>query len=293
MGEQNIPHAELAGRIERLIGARVETYTVVVGGYSPALRLRCGTARGSFFAKVGAVPPTDAFLRREIEIYNRLRGPFMPNLVAWEASEVEPILIIEDLSTHHWPPPWDDHRVEMAREQIEAMHGTRAVLEPFAEVHRESFVGAKGWEAVAADPEPFLAVGLADRAWLDAALPLLLEYEARCSTAGDSLCHWDLRSDNMCFAADHAVFIDWNLACLSNPKLDLGFWLPSLAYEGGPLPEVLLPDGPEVAAWVSGFFAGRAGLPIIPNAPRVRVVQRQQLETALPWAIRALQLPPL
>ena len=97
----------------------------------------------------------------------------------------------------------------------------------------------------------------------------------------------------MCLAASGARFVDWNLASLSNPVLDLGSWLPSLAYEGGPLPERILPHAPEVAAWLSGFFASRAGLPIIPDAPRVRVVQRQQLETALPWVIRALALPPL
>ena len=72
----------------------------------------------------------------------------------------------------------------------------------------------------------------------------------------------------------------------------LGLWLPSLAYEGGPEPEQILPDAPEVAAWVSGFFAARAGLPQIPDAPRVRWVQRRQLATALPWAVRALGLPP-
>lgn len=86
--------------------------------------------------------------------------------------------------------------------------------------------------------------------------------------------------------------MDWNLACLSNGRLDLGFWLPSLAFEGGPEPEAILPDAPEVAAWVSGFFAARAGLPEIADAPRVRLVQRQQLTTALPWAARALGLPP-
>ncbi|MGI8639393.1 MAG: sensor histidine kinase [Pyrinomonadaceae bacterium] len=63
--------------------------------------------------------------------------------------------------------------------------------------------------------------------------------------------------------------------------------------EGGPEPEKILPDAPEVAAWVSGFFAARAGLPEISDAPRVRLVQRQQMETALPWAVRALDLPPL
>ena len=119
--------------------------------------------------------------------------------------------------------------------------------------------------------------------------------------AGDHLCHFDLRSDNLCLgnspagenAPGHALLIDWNGASLSNPSLDLGCWLPSLAREGGPLPEVLLPDAPEVAAWVSGFFAARAGLPVIPNAPRVRWIQQEQLHAALPWVVRALELPPL
>jgi aminoglycoside phosphotransferase (APT) family kinase protein len=102
-----------------------------------------------------------------------------------------------------------------------------------------------------------------------------------------------LRSDNICVAETRAIFIDWNGACLSNPKLDLGFWLPSLAYEAGIEPEMILPDAPEVAAWVSGYFAARAGLPQISDAPRVRHVQRLQLATALPWAVRALELPPL
>lgn len=81
--------------------------------------------------------------------------------------------------------------------------------------------------------------------------------------------------------------------CLSNPRLDPGFWLPSLAYECGPEPEKILHDAPEVADRVGGYFASRAGLPRISDAPRVRAVRRRQLETALPWAARALDLPPL
>jgi thiamine kinase-like enzyme len=145
---------------------------------------------------------------------------------------------------------------------------------------------------VAADPAPFLSLGIGSTAWLEEVLPVLVAAEARCLPAGEALCHWDLRSDNICLAGGRVVFVDWNLACRSNPRLDLGFWLPSLAFEGGPAPERLLPDAPEVAAWVAGFFAARAGLPGIPDAPRVRQVQREQLSTALPWALRALGLPP-
>ena len=283
------PRRELLSRIERLVGAKVETYRRVEGGYTPALRLLCRTAGGSFFAKAGTTPLTCKFLSREIHVYNSLSGDFMPRLVASEDHESGPLLIIEDLSAHHWPPPWDERQIELTLAQIDALHGTTASLESYAEVHGVE----SNWRAVAADPAPFLALGLADDRWLEAALPALISYEESCPTAGESLTHWDIRSDNVCIGAGRAVFVDWNLACQSNPRLDLGFWLPSLAYEGGPEPERILPDAPEVAAWVSGFFAARAGLPRISDAPRVRTVQRRQLATALPWAVRALGLPPL
>ncbi len=124
-------------------------------------------------------------------------------------------------------------------------------------------------------------------------LPALIEAEDACATEGTAVSHWDLRSDNICFVGRQARFVDWAEACLSNPKLDLGFWLPSLCFEGGPAPDDILPAAPEVAAWVSGFFAANAGLPSIPDAPLVRRVQREQLLTSLPWVLRALKLPGL
>jgi hypothetical protein len=282
---------DLLARVERLIGAHVEAYIPATGGYSPALRLRCRTSWGGLFVKVGVTPLTAAFINREIEVYRLLQAPFMPRLVAAETHPSAPILAIEDLSTHRWPPPWDAESVDRVRAGIDALHAwpAPAELAPFAAVHGE---WAGGWRQVAADPAPFLALGIGDEAWLAAALPALMAAEARCPSEGEALCHWDLRSDNICLGRGGAVFVDWNLACRSDPRLDLGFWLPSLAYEGGPDPEALLPNAPEVAAWVAGFFAARAGLPGIPDAPRVRRVQREQLSTALPWVVRALDLPP-
>ena len=281
---------DLLPRLEKLIGAKVELLEQVQGGYTPALRLRCHTASGTFFAKVGATPLTCSFLRREIDMYTRIQGDFMPKLVGWEDDETQPVLIIEDLSDWQWPPPWNERRIELVLEQVAVMHNTPADIETFSQVHGD---GGGNWASVAADPGPFLSLGIASGQWLETALPALVRYSEGCSTAGNSLAHWDLRSDNICLRDTRALFVDWNLACLSNPRLDLGFWLPSLAFEGGPLPERILPDAPDVAAWVAGFFASRAGLPGIPDAPRVRLVQRQQLDTALSWAIRALNLPPL
>jgi hypothetical protein len=61
--------------------------------------------------------------------------------------------------------------------------------------------------------------------WLDAMLLILIRVEERCSTDGNSLTPWDLWSDNLCITERRAVFVDWNHVCLSNLKLDLGFWL--------------------------------------------------------------------
>lgn len=286
---EDVLSPELASRIEKLIGARVESYRRVEGGYTPALRLLCRASRASFFAKIGTSEGTSRSLGREIHVYNSLSGDFMPRLVASEEDEHQPILIIEDLSSYHWPPPWDERQIERTLAQIHALHNTRASVESYAEVHEMS----ANWQMVAADPEPFLSLKLVDAKWLEAALPVLIEYEESCPTTGESLTHWDLRSDNICIARERVLFVDWNGACLSNPELDTGFWLPSLAYESGIEPEKILPRAPEVAAWVSGYFAARAGLPELSYAPRVRTVQRRQLSTALPWAARALYLPPL
>ena len=53
------------------------------------------------------------YLRREIHVYQRVHGSFMPKLVAWDEHDLEPILILEDLSTCTWPPPWDERRVQL------------------------------------------------------------------------------------------------------------------------------------------------------------------------------------
>ena len=61
---ENIVRPELASRIERLVGAKVESYRRVAGGYTPALRLLCVTAASTFFAKVATTPLTCKFLSR-------------------------------------------------------------------------------------------------------------------------------------------------------------------------------------------------------------------------------------
>ena len=278
---------DLLALVESMLGAEVLQQRAVSGGYTPALRLVCATTKGNVFVKAGVTPLTAQFLRREISVYERLGEPFMPRLHAATVEGDVPVLITEDLSDCAWPPPWDERCIEAVVQQIRGMHECPTTLESFSQVLGNF---DSHWQKVATDPQPFLSLGLADVAWLERALPTLVAAEAQCCTSGEALCHFDLRSDNLCLRGDRVILIDWNLACRGNPRLDLGFWLPSLAWEGGPLPETILPDAPETAALVSGFFAARAGLPGIPDAPFVRRVQREQLATALPWACRSVGL---
>ena len=212
----------------------------------------------------------------------------MPEVIGADPDPERPILIIEDLSAAIWPPPWTAGRVDAVLATIAEMHGTGSTL-----YHGGLLDGREaGWPSVALDPGPFLALGHVTVHWLERALPDLIAAEQSCQLRGDALTHLDLRSDNLCLTPEGVKFIDWAEACRSAGDVDLGFFLPSLAYEGGPLPDRLLPGRPDIAAVVSGFFAARAGLPDIPLAPFVRRVQREQLSTALPWAIRALELEP-
>ncbi|MFC0431898.1 phosphotransferase [Kutzneria buriramensis] len=280
-------------RLARAIGGPVVRATPFTGrGYTPARRMIAELADGTtVFAKQGVNEYTAGELRREFANYQRLQGFFMPVFVGWDDDGgVEPILVLEDLSTADWPPPWTVDRVVQVLDTIGVI-ARQPVPGGVVELEEE-WVGG-GWQAVADDPEPFLSLGMCTDAWLDRTLPTLLDASAGARLKGDQLVHLDVRSDNLCFAGDRTVFVDWNHACVANPEVDRAFFLPSMVSEGGPPPEEVATVSPEMVAVVAGFFACRAALPPVPGGPGVRGVQRAQLTAALPWAVRALGLPSL
>jgi thiamine kinase-like enzyme len=284
------PSGQLRSRAAVRLGWTPDTWRPVAGGYTPAARYLVSAGARTAFVKAATTPLTADMLRREAFAYERVKGAFMPELIGWDDHEVEPMLIIEDLSGATWPPPWSGRALDAVLGGIDAMHCTTAALNPMREAHVQA---RRGWSLLAESPAPFLSLGMVSPDWLTRSLPRLVEAEADCPLRGSAVTHFDLRSDNMCITADGVKFIDWAEACLGNPQLNLGFFLPSLAFEGGPRPQAILPNAPEVAAWVSGYFAAHAGLPVIPNAPFVRRVQREQLSTALPWVVEALSLAEL
>lgn len=260
------------------------------GGYSPAQRWLVELADGTrAFAKVGTVERVVAWLRVEHRAYRELAAPFMPRILGWSDGPV-PALLLEDLSGARWPPPWDPELVDRVVRTLDGLAATPAPAwaRPIEEVN--DFWS--GWSRVAADPKPFLGLGLASRAWLEAALPTLVAHERPDALAGTSLLHMDVRSDNLCLSDDRLLLVDWNWIARGNPLFDVAAWLPSLAAEGGPLPEEVAPEAGVFATAVAGYFCAQAPLPPIPDVPGVRNVQLAQALIALPWAARWLGLPP-
>ena len=279
-------------RIGDLAGQRAVGFRRAIRGYTPAERWIVALADGSsVFAKIGVDRLTSDGLRTEQRVYAALQGEFMPRVRAWDDGE-RPLLLLEDLSDCRWPPPWDAAGVDRV---LAALASLRAAdpgdaLPPLSVADRDL---AGSWRRVAAAPAQFLSLGLATARWLHRSASVLIDAAQSALLDGPCPVHQDVRSDNLCFREGRALLVDWNLAVLAHPDVDIAFWLPSLHAEGGPAPEEILPAAAPLAAVISGFFAERAGKPPIPTAPGVRRVQREQLRTALPWAARALGLAPL
>jgi hypothetical protein len=281
-------------RVTAVLGWKpTQAHPVRGGGYTPAERWIVSAGEGlSAFVKIGVTPFTAEALRAEARSYRLLQGDFLPALIGFDDRDERPLLVLESLDHGYWPPPWRPGDVERVLEmlaRVAAVRPSSADL-PSLEDMRAEF---SSWTEVERDPIPFLSLGLCSRGWLARALPTLLRAEAAAVLDGDDLVHGDVRSDNLCLLPDRALLVDWNFACRGNARLDRAAAAPSIAAEGGPSPDELLPGEPELVSAIAGFFAARAGLPRIADAPRVRWVQQRQLVQALPWATRVLGLPPL
>jgi hypothetical protein len=288
-----LPKSFPATEVQTAVRAVPVRWAVVAsGGYGRVnLHWRVELDDGrTVFVKQALTDEADIWLRKEREIYEEVRGSFMPQFLGAVEADGRTLLVLEDLSEAEWPPPWTDQRIASVLAALSDLHATAppASLPILADMRSR----VVGWPDVQADPEPLLTTGLCTRAWLAEVLGTFVDAAEKAELAGDELLHFDVRSDNLCFVGERAIFVDWNLACIGNGRFDIAFWLPSLRLEGGPDPWDVLPDAGSLAAAVAGFFAARAGLPAPSGAPTVREFQLRQAAVALPWAARELGLPP-
>ncbi len=285
------PAEELLARVTSLTGTSPRSWTPVTRGYTGAERwVVCNEDDSSCFVKAATDPDTAGWLRAEMAVYDNVAADWLPAVVGWEDDGERPLLLLEDLSRANWPPPWSEGLVERVLELLELVHATSPPPgAPPLEALREEL---SGWSRVADDPAPFLSLGLCSAAWLEGALPFLLEAQENGVLDGDELVHADVRSDNLCFVGARTVLVDWNWAARGNGSFDAAAWAPSLDAEGGPPPAHVLQDEPELAAMVCGYFASKAGLEPPSPGSRVREIQLVQLRVALPWVAGLLALPP-
>lgn len=240
--------------VERLTGAAVTGTRPVAGGYTNAVRCVATLADGRTVFVKAINEETRGWLRAEQAAYAAIDGSFMPTVVA----AGDGTLVLEDLSGAHWPPPWSDTDLRAVRDALAELHALTPPPGLPAPEDNEDLRG--GWRAIAEAPEPFLSLGVAEPAWLEANLTVLRDAGEHARVDGDSVVHMDIRSDNLCLAGGRCRIVDWNWVCRGNPDLDLAFWMPSLRLEGGPEPAGRSPRHPARPAGGRAAVGGaRAG----------------------------------
>ena len=200
----------------------VSAEPVAGGGYGTnTAKWRVELADGRrAFVKLALDDGAADWLRAEHRVYAQVDERFLPTLLGWRDAGGRTLLVLEDLAHAHWPPPWSRAMVERGprRPSTPSMPPRRRPDLPVLEDARERL---DGWPLVAADPGPLLATGVCSAAWLEAALPVLSHASAAAELAGRSLVHLDVRSDNLCLDGERVVLVDWNLACVGNPLVDV------------------------------------------------------------------------
>jgi hypothetical protein len=284
----------LADRIARLTGRTPIAWEVApAGGYTRATRLIAHFEDGATaFVKAAVDDFTARWLRDEIAVYRQLRAPFMPEVFAIDDAD-PPLIVLEDLRGGYWPPPWRPGDVEAVLATLAAVRATPPPPNlPSLAGSRDVFAN---WRLVAADPDPFLSLGLCSAGWLETVLPALLAADQEAPLAGDELLHFDVRADNLCLGLPNrpAILVDWNHACRGNADFEVIGWAPSLLRQGGPPPEHLVPNADaRLVSLLAGFWAWQAPQPAPSPDSLLRVHQLGVLRVTLPWATDRLGLAP-
>jgi hypothetical protein len=292
----------IADTIGRLLGASPVAFEPRAGGYTRAITGRATLADGrAVFVKAvePGCPPDDPLIEdlgdeRDVllAVATSPAAPFVPAVLA-TADDPTPLLVLEDLAAAAWPPPYPADLGPL----VAALDAIAAVPPPASLRALADEDGAAGsWLRIAADPEPILGLGLVERAWLDRALPVLVEAEARVRLAGEQLVHGDLWYANLCFAARGPVVVDWGSAVRGNPTFDRATVAVDLVVAGRDAAVLGLPDLPAWLAFLGGHTAREASRPLPANVAAGSPLRRDQAAdaAALLGALAGLlDIPPL
>lgn len=288
--------------VEQQLGSPVATAVTQQGGMSPgcAARLRTADEQTAFVKAAGADlnPQTPELFRHEIQVLSSLQSAaYRPQVVGHHDDGDWVALLLEDVDGHY--PDLDDPAQADAVWSTVATQST-ALTPPPAGLAITTLADnarrwAGGWATMTADPARFLpewavaqADELAERAMaLAARLPV------------ESLCHWDVRNDNLLIRPDGTVVIfDWGMSRLGPRWADL--LLLSLTWADRPefdARAATLDADPatvtDLLIGLGGWLAFRSTRDAPPGIPTMPAFQRREARRVLSAARRRLDKEPL
>lgn len=283
---------------EREIGADVVRDRPQSGGFSPGLasRLVFGNGRRVFAKAInaGRNPRSPGLYRREIEVMAALPESVPAPRLWWSYDDGEWVMLfLDDVEGAMPAQPWHPDqfaRVLAALEQLsDTLTPTPIATISIVDDLADNF---RSWHTIAEDPA---LTGRVD-SWAKASLPQLLELESGWTRAarGETLCHADLRADNLLLTANGVIVVDWPYAVTGTPWVDALLFLPSVAATSSIDPEQAWaslrpargadPDAVNaVLAAVAGDFLYQSMLPAPANLPTLRAHQHGKGTAALAW----------
>ena len=168
------PPKDEAARIERALSAApARGVRSTRRGQTNASHWLVELADGSTaFVKSARSDDTASWIRDEHLFYAQMRGAsFLPTMLGWYDEDDRPVIVLEDLSAAHWPPPWERGHVNAVMACLDEVAASKPP--PDLPSVADSQFDFQGWIEIEDDPEPFLGLRLCSRGWLDAALPTL------------------------------------------------------------------------------------------------------------------------
>lgn len=301
-----LPYEQVPDRVrawvDQQLGSHVTTAVTQQGGMSPgcAARLRTGDGRTAFVKAVGADlnPQTPDLFRHEIQVLSALRpAEYRPEVLGHHDDGDWVALLLEDVDGHH--PDLNDPEQADAVWSAVATQSTELTPPPagpaVTTLADNARRWASGWATVAADPVRFLPDWAAARAD---------ELHRRATALADrlpveSLCHWDVRNDNLLIRPDGtAVIVDWGMSRLGPSWADL--FLLSVAWADRPEFDARAATFGADPATVTdlliglgGWLAFRSTRDAPPGLPTMPAFQRREARRMLAAARRRLDKEPL
>ncbi|MDQ1361456.1 MAG: hypothetical protein QOJ44_1833 [Acidimicrobiaceae bacterium] len=294
--------ADFRDQIAEVCGDPVVYAATQTGGFSPgvASRIECRNGKRYFVKAVSADTNLESVKlhRREAEIMASLdqsidSGLRVPRILGIVEHARWFALVIEDLPGNQPVVPWIDRELQLV---VSALDQLSSQLTPAPDVTVDAIstrLGAEfsGWRTLAhggsfLQLDPWSLRHLEEMAalesnWVDAA-------------EGVTLLHADLRADNLLIVNEEVFVVDWPHACIGAAFVDMVFFAPSVAMQGGPDPMALL----SMSRWAKSIHTSQL-IPVVcafagyltehslrsapPGLPTLRPFQAAQAEIARRW----------